>query len=338
MRRIDGNDGMTETLDRATAARFAELTLGHLTREWPYKLDQTLAGPQDLALPKTLHPVFHGSFDWHSCVHGWWQVMRLARLFPDMPQARAIKALADRMLVPTLIAGEVAYLDRPMTGGFERPYGWGWLLALHDELALRPDQPWAAAVAPLARAFASRFAAYLPRLVYPVRSGKHDCTAFALVHALRWARTHDTPLAALIEARAIDWYGADRDCRPWEPSGEDFLSATLCEATLMKTVLGADFATWLAAFMPDPYGAATACLRSPAIVSDRSDGRLAHLDGVNLSRAWCWRTIADALPDPARARAIADAHMSEALPHLADDYMGEHWLATFALLALEAVD
>ena len=138
------------------------------------------------------------------------------------------------------------------------------------------------------------------------------------------------------EARARDWYGDDRDCRPFEPSGEDFLSATLCEAALMKDVLGAEFAAWLATFLPDPFGAATACLRSLAIVSDRSDGRLAHLDGVNLSRAWCWRTIADALPDPADTRAIADAHLAEALPHLADDYMGEHWLATFALLALEA--
>ncbi|WP_380781081.1 DUF2891 domain-containing protein [Sphingomonas sp. R86520] len=327
---------MTHVIDSATGSRFAELTLGHLTREWPYKLDQVLAGPADLALPRTLHPVFHGSFDWHSCVHGWWQVMRLARLFPDMAQAGAIEALADRMLVPDRIEGELAYLDRPNTGGFERPYGWAWLLALHDELAQRSDRSWAAAVEPLARAFARRFSAYLPKLIYPVRSGKHDCTAFALVHAVRWARTYDVPLADLIEARARVWFGQDRDCRPWEPSGEDFLSATLCEATLMQMILGADFPQWLAGFLPDPYGAATMCLRTPAVVTDRSDGRLAHLDGVNLSRAWCWRRIADALPDPARARAIADAHLAEALPHLADDYMGEHWLATFALLALEA--
>ncbi|WP_353203282.1 DUF2891 domain-containing protein [Sphingomonas sp.] len=321
-------------LDTATAERFAALTLGHLTREWPYKLDQVLNGPSDLALPATLHPIFHGSFDWHSCVHGWWQVMRLARLFPAIDQTAAIEALADRMLVPQRVAGEVAYLDRPMTGGFERPYGWGWLLALHDELALRPDQPWAAALEPLARAFAARLAAYLPKLAYPVRSGKHDSTAFALIHALRWARTHDTALAGLIEARAKFWFGADRAARPWEPSGEDFLSATLCEAVLMQAVLGADFRAWLGGFLPDPYGAPTACLRTPAIVTDRSDGRLAHLDGLNLARAWCWQRLADDLPDPASAHAIAQAHLHAALPHLADDYMGEHWLATFALLAL----
>jgi hypothetical protein len=327
---------MTHALDQATAGRFAALTLGHLTREWPYKLDQTLGGPGDLALPQTLHPIFHGSYDWHSCVHGWWQVMRLARLFPAMPAAAAVEALADRMLVAERAAGELAYLARPTTGSFERPYGWGWLLALHDELALRPDHGWAAAIEPLARAFAARFADYLPKLVYPVRSGKHDCTAFALVHALRWARTHDAALATLIEARAREWFGADRDCRPWEPSGEDFLSATLCEAVLMRDVLGASFEGWLSDFLPDPFGAAAACLQAPALVSDRSDGRLAHLDGVNLSRAWGWRSIADALPDPVRARSIADAHLAAALPHLADDYMGEHWLATFALLALDA--
>jgi hypothetical protein len=321
-------------LDADTAARFARLTLGHLTREWPYKLDQILTGPDDLARPSTLHPIFHGSFDWHSCVHGWWQVLRLARLFPDMAETPAIEALADRMLVAHKVAGELAYLDRPMTGGFERPYGWGWLLALHDEVARRPDRPWAAALEPLARAFAVRFAAYLPKLAYAVRSGKHDSTAFALIHALRWARTHDAGLARLIEERSQVWFGADRDARPWEPSGEDFLSATLCEAVLMREVLGADFAAWLTAFMPDPYGTPMACLRTPATVSDRSDGRLAHLDGLNLARAWCWRSLADDLPDPATARATADAHLAAALPHLADDYMGEHWLATFALLAL----
>ena len=180
---------MNTTLDEATARRFATLTLGHLTRPWPYKLDQVLTGPGDLASPEDLHPVFHGSFDWHSCVHGWWQVMRLARLFPAV--APEVEALADRTLVPERVAGEVAFLARPFTGSFERPYGWGWLLALHDELARRPDRPWAAALEPLARAFAKRFAGYLPRLLYPVRSGKHDNTAFALIHALAWARMHD---------------------------------------------------------------------------------------------------------------------------------------------------
>ncbi|MBN8807952.1 MAG: DUF2891 domain-containing protein [Sphingomonas sp.] len=322
-------------LDAATASRFATLTLGHLTREWPYKLDQVLTGPDDLVPPRELHPIFHGSFDWHSCVHGWWQVMRLARLFPDLPERPAIEALADTMLTPARAAAELAYLDRPYTGGFERPYGWAWLLALHGELARRPERAWGEALAPLARAFADRFAKYLPRLGYPVRAGTHANTAFALTLALSWARDHDRPLAQAIGARAGQWYGDDRDARPWEPSGEDFLSATLCEAVLMRNALdSAAFADWFAAYLPDPFGDATACLRTPAVVTDRSDGRLAHIDGVNLSRAWCWRQLADALPDPAAARAIADVHLAAALPHIGDDYMGEHWLATFALLAI----
>jgi hypothetical protein len=258
--------------------------------------------------------------------------MRLARLFPGMPETARIEALADQMLVPDRVAGEVAYLDRPMIGGVERPYGWAWLLALHEELGLRPDRPWASALAPLARAFAARFSAYLPQLTYPVRSGKHDNTAFALIHALRWATRHDPALATLIEDRANASFAADRDCRPWEPSGEDFLSPTLCEAVLMQDVLGEDFAAWLSDFLPDPFGAASACLRSPAQVSNRRDGRLAHLDGLNLSRAWCWQMLAEALSDPAAAHTVAEAHLAAALPHLADDYMGEHWLATFALL------
>ena len=322
-------------LDRATASRFARLTLGHLTREWPYKLDQVLTGPGDLVRPSDLHPIFHGSFDWHSCAHGWWQVMRLARQFPDLPETPAIEALADRMLTPERVGGELAYLDRPMTGGFERPYGWAWLLALHAELARRPDRPWAAALEPLARAFASRFAGYLPRLVYPVRAGTHANTAFALIHALAWAREHDPDLAASISARARFWFGADRDCRPWEPSGEDFLSPSLCEAVLMRHALEpAAFGAWFAAFWPDPLGETAACLRQPAAVSDRSDGRLAHLDGLNLSRAWCWRVLAEFVSDRSAIAAVVDAHLAAALPHLGDDYMGEHWLATFALLAL----
>jgi hypothetical protein len=319
-------------LDAELAARLGALTLGHLGREWPYKLDQVLTGPGDLARPSERHPIFHGSFDWHSCVHGWWQVTRLARLFPEAPFAAEVSGRADAMFTAEKAAGELATLSRPYTAGFERPYGWGWLLALHAELAL-PPEPWAAALEPLAREIAARFAEYLPKLLYPVRSGKHDNTAFALVHALGWARTFDPALAALIEARARDWFERDADVRPLEPSGEDFLSATLTEAVLMRDVLGDGFGAWLARFLPDPF--AVACLCEPAIVSDRSDGRLAHLDGLNLARAWAWRWIADATPDPTRAHAVADRHLAAALPHLADDYMGEHWLATFALLALE---
>ncbi|WP_294393307.1 DUF2891 domain-containing protein [uncultured Sphingomonas sp.] len=322
------------------AGSFARLTLSHLERQWPYKLDHIMAGPEDVAAPIDLHPIFHGSFDWHSCVHGWWQVMRLRRLFPDLPEAAEVARRADRMLVPDKVAGELAYLQRPLSGGFERPYGWAWLLALHDELG-RHGEGWGETLGPLARAFARRFTDYLPKLTYPIRVGTHFNTAFALTLAHGWAKRHDPALAALIEQRAQDWFGRDRDCQAWEPGGDEFLSSTLSEALLMSRVLAPDrFLEWFDAFLPRCAGREPATLFTPAIVSDRTDGKIAHLDGLNLSRAWCWRSIAAALPAShpliPQAREAADRHLDASLGHLDDNYMGSHWLATFALLALES--
>lgn len=321
------------------ASRFAALTLSHLGREYPFKMDLVLNGPQDARPPREHHPIFHGSFDWHSCVHGWWQVMRLMRLFRDMAQAPAIRARADAMLTPAHVAGERAYLTRPMSAGFERPYGWAWLLALHAELD-RHDAPWAAALAPLAGDFAARFHAFLPKLTYPLRVGTHYNIAFALIHALDWAQRRDDALVALIRTRALHWFGRDRACQAWEPGGDEFLSPALCEALLMSRILNrAAFAAWFHDFLPVLSQGEPATLFTPATVSDRSDGKIAHLDGLNLSRAWCWRGIAAALgpDDPVSplAQRAAQVHLDASLPHVAGDYMGEHWLATFALLALE---
>jgi hypothetical protein len=327
--------GLTQDL----ASGFARITLGHLERQWPYKMDHVLAGPKDARPPIHFHPIFHGSYDWHSCVHGWWQVMTLLLRFPDMPEAKAIRAKADRLLTPEKAGGELAYLARPASTGFERPYGWGWLLALHAELA-RHDAPWAAALEPLARAFADRFRAYLPKLTYPIRVGTHFNTAFALIHARAWALAYDPALAELIAGRARSWFGEDRDCAAWgEPGGDEFLSPALTEALLMRHLLPAGaFATWFDAFLPRLAKGEPATLFAPAHVSDRCDGKIAHLDGLNLSRAWCWRGIADALGSghPAHAPALeaAQRHLDASLPHLDDDYMGSHWLASFALLAL----
>ena len=321
------------------ASRFAALTLSHLGREYPFKMDLVLNGPQDARPPREHHPIFHGSFDWHSCVHGWWQVMRLMRLFPDVAQAPAIRARADAMLTPAHVAGERAYLTRPMSAGFERPYGWAWLLALHAELD-RHDAPWAAALAPLADDFAARFHSFLPKLTYPLRVGTHYNIAFALIHALDWAQRRDNALVALIRTRALHWFGRDRACQAWEPGGDEFLSPALCEALLMSRILDrAAFAAWFHDFLPVLSQGEPATLFTPATVSDRSDGKIAHLDGLNLSRAWCWRGIAAALgpDDPVSplAQRAAQVHLDASLPHVAGDYMGEHWLATFALLALE---
>lgn len=324
------------TLTPDIAAGFARLTLGHVGQRYPFKLDQVLTGPEDLREPHEIHPIFHGSFDWHSCVHGWWQLLTIARLFPDLPEAAQIGRRANEMLVPEKVAGELAVLARPYAAGFERPYGWAWVLALHGE-AVRHDAAWGAALEPLARAFAERFHQHLPKLTYPIRVGTHYNTAFALTLARDWALDHDPALVTLIDARARDWFGEDRGCQAWEPGGDEFLSSALCEALLMSRVLGDGFAGWFDVFLPDAVAGRPQSLFTPAVVSDRSDGKIAHLDGLNLSRAWCWRSIAAALPAHPIApvtRAAADDHLAASLPHLADDYMGTHWLATFALLAL----
>jgi hypothetical protein len=295
-----------------------------------------LEGPGDARTPSDLHPIFYGSFDWHSCVHGWWQLMRIARLHPDLPEAAEIRALAGTMFVADKVAGELVYLDRPVAAGFERPYGWAWLLALHGEA-----EEWASVLEPMARHFADKLRAHLPKLTYPIRSGAHFNTAFALVQSLRWAELQDPALAMLIGERARAWYADDRACQAWEPSGDDFLSPALTEALLMSRVLddGA-FADWFDAFLPNAAEQLPATLFTPARVSDRSDGKIAHLDGLNLSRAWCWRGIAAKLgaahPVHGMAGAAAERHLAASLPHVAGDYMGEHWLATYALLAMEA--
>jgi hypothetical protein len=322
-------------LDFSLASHMARIALGHVTKEYPHKLDHVLLGDEDALAPRALHPIFFGSFDWHSCVHGWWTLLTLRRLFPEIEEAGAISALADESFTLEKVGAELAYLDRPLSRGFERPYGWGWLLYLHLE-ASRHDGTLGTRLEPLACAFADRFRAYLPVLTYPIRVGTHFNTAFAMILALEWAETFDPSLAQLIRERALHWFGADRDCQAWEPGGDEFLSSALVEALCMAKAQPADFSAWFAHFLPSVANRQPASLFEPAFVSDRSDGKIAHLDGLNLSRAWCWRSIAPLLPATERAvaEASADEHLAAAMPHIAGDYMGEHWLASFALLAL----
>ncbi|MFT3978316.1 MAG: DUF2891 family protein, partial [Sphingomonas bacterium] len=214
-------------LDSARAARFARIALGHVTREYPHKADHVMTGEADVYTPRAVHPIFYGSFDWHSCVHGYWLLARVRRLFPDLPEAAAIDALFADAFTPGKVEAERAYLDRPASRGFERPYGWAWLLMLAEELRLA-ESPHGETLRPLAEAFVQRFRDFLPLLTYPVRAGTHANTAFALVLAARYA---DEGLRALLAERARDWFGADRDAQAWEPSGDDFLSPTLMEAS-----------------------------------------------------------------------------------------------------------
>jgi hypothetical protein len=335
--------GHTTALTPALAAAFARVALSHMTKEYPNKLDHVLNKRADLKTPSQLHPVFFGSFDWHSCVHGYWLLATLLRLFPKLREAARIEELFDRQLTPAKVRAEVRYLGQPLRATFERPYGWAWLLMLWAELSRHSSsnaERWSSALAPRAAAFSQRFLDFLPKATYPTRVGTHFNSAFAIALALEYAEvaSNDTLRKALAK-KALAWYAKDSDCQAWEPSGDDFLSSALMEAECMHRVLGAsDFSTWLGRFLPRLAVREPATLFTPAIVSDRSDGKIAHLDGLNLSRAWCWRSIAATWPvsDARRVVALeaAETHLAASLPHVAGDYMGSHWLATYALLAL----
>jgi hypothetical protein len=330
------------TLTPKLASIFARLALSHVEREYPSKLDHVLRDETDLRAPSELHPLFYGSFDWHSCVHGYWLLATLLRRHPDIAEAETIRALLERQLTPENVAAEVEYLAQPMRAGFERPYGWAWVLMLAAELTRHESESWAATIAPLSGAIVTRFTEFLPKAAYPVRAGTHFNTAFAFSISLEYAAVASDPvLASLLREKAVAWYGDDVECQAWEPSGDDFLSPALMEAECMRRVLSSsDFARWLDSFLPRLAEREPAALFEPVEVSDRADGKIAHLDGLNLSRAWCWRALAHGWPeDDARRKIAHDAaarHLAASLPHVAGDYMGEHWLATYALLALMA--
>jgi hypothetical protein len=275
-------------------------------------------------------------------VHSHWLLARIHRRFPEIEQAGAVRAWLNDAFTEAKVAAELAYLARPGASGFERPYGWAWLLMLQAELDVHDTNEgrrWGAALRPLARAFEQRFVSWLPKVDYPVRAGTHGNTAFALVLAHRYAAASADPsFTDALRRAAWRWYGADSDCQAWEPSGNDFLSPALIEAECVRQTLpAAEFPAWFARFLPRLAEDEPATLFNPARVSDRADGQIAHLDGLNLSRAWCWRRLAPAVPPELRPRLqdAAQRHLAAALPNLAADYMGEHWLASFALLALD---
>jgi hypothetical protein len=333
---------MTHRLTPALADRFARIALGHVEREYPNKLDHVLGGPEDAQGPRALHPIFYGSFDWHSCVHGHWLLARLLGLYPDGAAAPGIRDLFDRQFTEEKVAVELAYLERPSSRGFERPYGAAWLLKLEADLQRLAGEPWADRLRPLAEAFAERLYAYLEIATYPIRAGTHANSAFFMALADDYVTAcGDDELKACISVKAAQWFGSDADCQAWEPSGDDFLSSALMEADLMRRVLPAGvFGPWFDRFLPRLGRREPQTLFRPAVSADRTDGKLAHLDGVNLSRAWNMRSLASGLAAGDARRPVlqdaAEAHLSASLEAVEGDYMGEHWLASFALLALEA--
>ena len=321
--------------DAAAARHFAGLALDCVHREYPNKLAHHLNSDADVKPPRGLTPAFYGCYDWHSSVHGHWLLARLARLFPDADFAPRARAALARSLTASNLAREADYLRAAGRASFERPYGLAWLLQLASALRGWNDpqaHEWAVALRPLEQAAVERTSAWLPKLPRPIRSGEHSQTAFALGLMLDWAKAaEDSRFAGLIRQRAHDFYFADRGCPiAWEPSGEDFLSPCLAEADLMRRVLpAAEFAHWLSGFLP-------AIELNPAVSTDPSDPKLAHLDGLNLSRAWMLEGIATGLPagDPriASLRAQAAAHRESGLTAVTGaHYEGGHWLGSFAV-------
>jgi hypothetical protein len=332
-------------LTREQASAFARLALKGTDKEYPNKPEHVMGGPDDVKGPKALHPAFYGCYDWHSSVHGHWMLARLLRLFPDLPEAGRIRSMLNDHLTAEKLRAEADYFARKDSKSFERPYGWAWLLKLAEELHAWDDpdaREWSRNLKPLVDAIIARYLDFFPRQTYPIRTGVHPNTAFGLAFAHDYARAvGDTRLQALVEERARAYFAADDDApAKWEPSGADFFSPTLMEADLMRRVLPpSEFRAWFARFLPGAARGEPGSLFTPATVTDRTDPQLVHLDGLNLSRAWCMRSIAAAMPagDPMREALTAASarHADSALEHVASgDYAGEHWLASFAVYLL----
>ncbi len=332
-------------LTQENATAFARLALKGIRKEFPNKPGDVLNGAGDVKTPHAMHPAFYGSFDWHSSVHGHWMLVRLLRRFPDLPDKQAIRAALAENLTAKNLQTEADYFAQPNRQSFERTYGWAWLLKLAEELRTWDDadgKQWSRNLQPLTDTLVARYLAFLPKQTYPIRNGVHPNTAFGLSFALDYARTADhEALRTRLEERSRAYYASDADApAKWEPDGADFFSPSLMEADLMRRVLPpAEFQPWLQKFLPNLAQGEPKNLLAPATVTDRTDPQLVHLDGLNLSRAWCMRSIAAALPadDPARKVLVASAarHAEAALAHVASgDYAGEHWLASFAVYLL----
>ncbi len=332
--------GMTLTQEQATL--FANLALKGISQEFPNKPADVLNNENDLKSPHIVHPAFFGCYDWHSSVHGHWMLVKLLKTFPDHPMQKEIRTALARNLTALDLKEEADYFNRPGAKSYERPYGWSWLLKLAEELYTWDDpqgKEWSKNLQPLTDVIVTRYLEYFPKQTYPIRSGVHSSTAFGLTFALDYAKAvGHQPLQKLIEERSRYYYANDANIpAAWEPDGADFFSPSLMEADLMRRVLPeAEFREWFKKFLPDLTKSDPKSLLFPATVTDRTDPQIVHLDGLNLSRAWCMNHLAEALDknDPVRQTLLdaAKRHAGAALPHITSgDYAGEHWLASFAV-------
>jgi len=332
-------------LNTESASHFARLALKCVKKEFPNKPDHQMNDASEVQNPAAFHPAFYGCYDWHSSVHGHWMLVRLLKIFPDLPEAAEIRSALSANLAAENIEVEVKYLHQPGRKSFERTYGWAWLLKLVEELGSWEDEDgrrWRGNLQPLAEEIIKLYVDFLPKQTYPIRRGVHPNTAFGIAFALDYARqAGKAELEKLLLERSLAYFGGDAGCpAAWEPDGDDFFSPCLMEAELMRRILPPDeFPEWFHRFIPGLAQGEPKSLLEPADVSDRSDPRIVHLDGLNLSRAWCMLGIARALPgnDPLQSVLAGSAvrHAEATLPHIASgSYEGEHWLASFAVYLL----
>jgi len=324
----------------AEANQLIELPLHCVGNEYPNKLGQTIGSDEDLQSPEVLHPIFYGCFDWHSSVHGYWSMVTLIKQFPNLEKADEVKRILQNNITTKNVSKELEYFKKDINKSYERTYGWAWLLKLSETLHTW-DDPMAKQLAenlqPLTDEIVSKYLEYLPKLVYPIRVGEHANTAFGLAFAWDYANTvNDTELRSLIEQRAKEFYLKDENCPiTWEPSGYDFLSPCLEEVDIMRRVLPKEeFTGWLDSFLPALEDKNYQL--EPGKVGDRSDGKLVHLDGLNFSRAWVFYGLANQYPEYEYLKNVANQHISYSYPNLVGDtYEGGHWLASFAVYALQ---
>jgi len=324
----------------ANANSLAQLPLKCIHNEYPNKPGEVLTSKDDLATPREMHPAFYGCFDWHSSVHGHWSLVSLLKRFPDLEEADTIKAALLADISEAHIKKEVAYFQKEANASYERTYGWAWLLKLAEELHTWDDpvgEELGKNLQPLTDLIVENFKSFLPKLTRPVRIGQHENTAFGLVFAYDYAKTlGKKKLKKMIEQRAKDFYMQDKKCPlAYEPEGFSFLSPCLEEVDLMQRVLNKKaFLSWLNQFMPQLMD--VKFKMTPAEVSDREDGKLVHLDGLNFSRAWVFYDLANSYKGLRHLKQLGDSHFQYSYSHIMgeDSYMGSHWLGTFAIYAL----
>lgn len=345
-----GIAGQREAVRRFSATqaeRLVDITLGHVGREFPYFQGEVLFGPEDLKYtPRDYHPIFYGSYDWHSCVHGYWLFARLNRLYPALSRRSAIVAQVDQAFTPEKVQGEISFYKRQYSEAFERPYGWAWFLKLAAELNHYEDERgrrWALTMKPMATFLADRLADYFRKLPRPTRDGVHVNTAFNMAISLDYAdAVGDARLKEIIRSRSLEWFLHDVAPVDVDHGPSDFLSPIMVEVEVMRRILPVGkLKDWLRNFLPRLGDRQPPVLFEVAVVTDPSDGALAHLDGVNLVRAWAMRNLANRLGSDPRSDVLkqyADIYLAAGIDKVSGHYMSEHWLATYALLALEAAE